>query len=472
MVAVDMASKCVFQSKAYHRRKTRPTTFHLVIRIVPFFPSFQHSSATMSSIPDAAKYGRTTSFSDGFEISDLSFAPTPPPHSHTRQRSSISSIGSRSTPQSKFGGSVIWNNSSSLPQLYDPGQTSMTFASSEFNSSQVSSEPPGLTSRESSGGSWSTASSSFQTSSGISIDDSTVSQKLTYPGPSSSSRASFHRPLPDTPQASVYAPSTAMQTSTTLPAIPGYGPIRLTVTMDLPPPPHHHYQSGLHGSSRVDTPTSEGPPGTYSNASLDAALESCSAAELRQLLRLAVQKHPSLASDMISESTQQASHKASKSVNFVHYSNSVWHALNAKHHHADSTKEHQHANKAVQKVANDIHTIASQVQRHSSLTTKKNALETLRKIGRSVCLATGVVGETVKEVLGADAIFVDAIVQVANCFTEDDRRVLWAGGSGTEIVKRLDQLDELRRCYRVFDGFEVVLEVLKREDGLERSLYC
>jgi hypothetical protein len=423
---------------------------------------------TMSSISNPADYGRTNSFSDGFEISDLSFAPTPPPHSHTRQRSSISSIGSRSTSRSKFGGSVIWNKSSSLPQLYDPGQTSMTFASSEFNSSQISSEPPGLTSRESSGISWSTASSSFQTSSGVSIDDSAVSQKPTSPGPSSSSRASFHRPLPDTPQASVFAPGTAMQTSTTLPAIPGYGPIRLTVTMDLPPPPRHHYQGGLHASLRVDTPTSDVPPPIHSDASFNAALESYSATELRQLLRLAVQKHPSLASDMTSESAQQTPHKASKSVNFVHYSNSVWHTLNAKQH-SDPNKEHHQANKAVQKVANDIHTITSQVQRQSSLTTKKNALETLRKIGRSVCLATGTVGETVKEVLGADTIFVDAIVRVAECFTEDDRRALWAGGSGMEIVKRLNQLDELRRCYCVFEGFEVVLEVLKRED---ESLCC
>jgi hypothetical protein len=260
----------------------------------------------------------------------------------------------------------------------------------------------------------------------------------------------------------------AMQTSTTLPAIPGYGHIRFTVTMDLPPPPHHHFQSGLHASLRVDTPTREVSPAIYSNASLDAALESYSAAELRQLLRLAVQKHPSLASDLTLESAQQSSHKASKSTNFVHYSNSVWHTLNAKQH-SDPNKEHHQANKAVQKIANDIHTITSQVQLQSSLSTKKNALETLRKIGRSICLATGTVGETVKEVLGADTIFVDAVVRVAECFTEDDRRVLWAGGSGMEIVKRLDQLDELRRCYCVFGGFEVVLEVLKRED---ESLCC
>ena len=422
----------------------------------------------MSSVSHSAKHGRIKSFGDNFDISDLSFAPTPPPHKHARQRSSISSIGSRSTSQSKFGGSVIWNKPDSLPRLYDPGQTSMTFASSEFNSSHISSEPPGLT--ESSGISWSTASSSFQTSSGITLEDGSVPQTPPCSVLSSSSRASFRRPLPDIPQASFIAANTAMQTTTTLPAIPGYGPIRLTVTMDLPPPPHH-YQSGLHTSLRVDTPTSEVPPAIHSDASLDAALESLSAAELRQLLRLAVQKYPSLASDLTLEHAQQSSFRASKSVNFVHYSNSVWHTLNAKQY-SDPDKEDQHADRAVQKVANDISTVASQVHRQSSLATKKNALEALRKIGRSVCLATGVVGDRVKAVLGSDKIFVDAIVKVAHSFTEDDRRTLWAGGSGTEIVKRLDQLDDLRKCYCVFDGFEAVLELMKREDGMDGSLCC
>jgi hypothetical protein len=279
------------------------------------FHPFTTSSSAMSSISNLAKYDRPNSFVDSFEISDLSFAPTPPPHNHTRQRSSISSIGSSSTPQSKFGGSVIWNKSSSLPQLYDPEQISTTFASSEFNSSHVSSEPPGLTSGESSGD-WSTASSSFQTSSSITLEDSAVSQMPSFSKSQSTSRASFHRPLPETPQASFFAANTAMQTSTTLPPIPGYGPIRLTVTMDLPPP-SHHYENGLHASLRVDTPMSEFPPATHSDASLDAALDSFTAAELRQLLRLAVQKHPSLASDMTLEHAQRSSLKASKSVNFV-----------------------------------------------------------------------------------------------------------------------------------------------------------
>ncbi|KAG9561365.1 hypothetical protein KCU71_g7946, partial [Aureobasidium melanogenum] len=261
-----------------------------------------------------------------------------------------------------------------------------------------------------------------------------------------------------------------MQTSTTPFTIPGYGPIRLTVTMDLPPPPNHH-QHAPHMSVRVDTPMNEVPPTTCSDASLDIALDSFSAAELRQILRLAVQKHPSLASDITSEHAQKASLGASKTVNFVHYSNDVWHTLNSKQH-LDPAKGRQYADKAVQRIANDISSVATQVRRESSIVTKKNALETLRKIGRSVCLATDVVGERVKDVLGSDKMFVDAMIKVADSFTEDDRRTLWAGGSGTEIVKRLEQLDELRRCYRVFDGLDVVLRLLKREDGLEGAVHC
>ncbi|KAK6000322.1 hypothetical protein QM012_003954 [Aureobasidium pullulans] len=423
----------------------------------------------MSSISILAKHTRSNSFSDSLDISDLSFAPTPSSR-HTRQRSSISSIGSRSASQSNFNTSVIWNKSSSLPQLYDPGQTSRNFTSPEFSSSHLSSELPGLTSSETAGDSWSAASSSFHTSSGITVHDSAMSQLLTHFDPPSLSRMSFHRPLPEIPRASFSHSDTGLQTSTTLPTIPGYGPIRLTVTMDLPPPPKH-YQHAPHMSVRVDTPMNEGSPATCSDTSLDTALDSFSAAELRQLLRLAVHKHPSLASDITSEYTQKASLGMSKTVNFVHYSNSVWHTLNSKQH-LDAVKGRQYANKAVQRIANDISSVATQVQRESSLSTKKNALETLRKIGRSVCLATGVVGERVRDTLGSDKIFVDAMIIVADSFTEDDRRTVWAGGSGTEIIKRLEQLDELRRCYRVFDGLDIVLALLKREDGPDGKFHC
>ncbi|KAI4775625.1 hypothetical protein E4T52_09426 [Aureobasidium sp. EXF-3400] len=219
------------------------------------------------------------------------------------------------------------------------------------------------------------------------------------------------------------------------------------------------------------TPMNEVPPTSCSDASLDTALDSFSAAELRQLLRLAVQKHPSLASDITSEHAQKASLGVSKTVNFVHYSNDVWHTLNSKQH-LGLAEGRQYADKAVQRIANDISSVATHVRMESSIITKKNALETLRKIGRSVCLATDVVGERVKDVLGSDKMFVDAMIKVADSFTEDDRRTLWAGGSGTEIVKRLEQLDELRRCYRVFDGLDVVLKLLKREDGPDGCVRC
>lgn len=463
-----MPSKCVSQIKAYHRKRRGLPQFSLSF-LLCLLSILHYPLANMSSISMPAKHARANSFSDSLEISDLSFATKPPLHTYTRQRSSVSSIGSRPTSRSNFNTSVIWNKSSSLPQLYDPGQTSRTFTPSEFNSSHVSDELPSLTSSETAGDSWSAGSSSFHTKSGIALHDSTVAQLHTYPDPPSSSRMSLHRPLPDPPQAPFSHNDVGMQTSTTLSTIPGYGPIRLTVTMDLPPPPNYYLHTPQM-SVRIDTPMNEVSSTNHSDASLDTALNSFSAAELRQLLCLAVHKHPSLASDITSEYAQKASLGASKTVSFVHYSNSVWHTLNSKQH-LDQVEGRRYADKAVQKVANDILSVASQVRRESSLVTKRNALETLRKIGRSICLAMGVVGERVKDVLGSDKTFVDAMIKVADSFTEDDQRTLWAGGSGTEIVNRLEQLDELRRCYRVFDGLGVVLELLKREDGLDGTVY-
>lgn len=419
----------------------------------------------MSSISIPEK-SRTHSFSDSFEISDISFAPAPPTHRHSRQQSLSSSADFRSTTSSSvFNGSVIWNKSSSQGAINYPHPSSRTSTPSEFGSSHASSMPLEFSSLESSGNSWSTSSSSFQTTSSAqtassaTLNNSTASKRPGHLGQPSTSRASYHRPSSETTYTSDPATNTGYQASTTLPQIPGYGPIRLTVTMDLPPPAAHlQQQQFLHTSSRIDTPINETSSFLQPETPLDSVIDNLSTTELRRLLRLAVDKYPSLATDIIHAQKPPSEHN--KPLNFVHYSNSVWHTLNAKP--TSSTNPSKTANLAIKTIATSITSIPTHLSTSSCLATKKNALETLRKIGRSVCHASGPVGQAVKE--GVDACFVAACLEVVACFTREERYVLWAGGSGAEILRRFEQLDELRRREGVFEGFEGVVGGLRGEE--------
>lgn len=234
-------------------------------------------------------------------------------------------------------------------------------------------------------------------------------------------------------------------------------------------PAQQHYQR--HNSDftpfaappRVDTPLSGTSTDSQLGGSLDAVLGSMSAHELRQLLRTAVQKFPSLASDISSQYTPIAPVEHNNTVSFIHHSNNVWHALNA-NRPGDISTHPSTPTTAIYQVAQDIETIAQQIHPSSSLATKKNALETLRKIGRNICMAPGATGAKAREILGNDGSFVGAVMGVVQKLTRHDRRTLWAGGSGAEIVKRFEQLDELRRCHGVFEGFEGVIWVLKKEE--------
>ena len=252
-----------------------------------------------------------------------------------------------------------------------------------------------------------------------------------------------------------------------LPPVPGYGPIRLTVTMDLPPPPTMQYPFPTsYNTPSVGTPNSETPPGLPTRE-LETALDFLSSTEIRQLLRLAIHKHPSFAAEVQQEYTLKAQAERSKSVNFVHYSNNAWHTLNTKFNRLDGDRQTEMAESAAEDLAADIGAVVSQVRKESSLQTKKSALETLRKIGRSICLAPGIVGQKVKEGLGYDARFVDAVMDVVGRCSAEEKRSVWLDGSGKELLKRLEQLDELRRHNGIFERFEEVLEMLKQGESMD-----
>jgi hypothetical protein len=250
-------------------------------------------------------------------------------------------------------------------------------------------------------------------------------------------------------------------------SISSYQPDHSTITMNLPPA--HQYQHGLIPDTSIT--------GKSQTAELDIILNSLCPSELRRLLHLAVETHPSFASEISSSANSNSSSPSSseeqqekKPINFIHYSNKVWHTLNP------TTTTSTHQNKTNQDMQTAIATIKTTIlaipthlsnQQNPSLTTKRNALEALRKIGRAICLCTNELGNTVRS--SCDKIYINAIVQVAEGFNVEDKRILWAGGSGGEILRRWGRLEELRRgCFggdgEWFERVGGVLDVLRREE--------
>ncbi|KAF1345041.1 hypothetical protein BDV97DRAFT_40151 [Delphinella strobiligena] len=88
-------------------------------------------------------------------------------------------------------------------------------------------------------------------------------------------------------------------------------------------------------------------------------------------------------------------------IDFDHLSKEVWHELNTRYSGLSGSKQYDRAYDALGVVLDCVAEIGEQTPVHASFGTKKSALETLRKMGRSVCLSNSdVVGHEVYQAFG------------------------------------------------------------------------
>lgn len=86
-------------------------------------------------------------------------------------------------------------------------------------------------------------------------------------------------------------------------------------------------------------------------------------------------------------------------VSFDSHSGDAWYILNKKYSSSSSSssKEYDHAFDAQEEVADSIRTIHKQASGECSFGTKKSAMETLRKMGKSIALAPSTLGSEVRK---------------------------------------------------------------------------
>lgn len=105
----------------------------------------------------------------------------------------------------------------------------------------------------------------------------------------------------------------------------------------------------------------------------------------------------SIESYMSYQSEQERKRQAEKMkvIDFSHYSSTAWYALNKKCASSKGSYEYDRAGDACDDVKGCIEAIASQGRGSASYETKKSALETLRKIGKSIVSSNGVIAMNV-----------------------------------------------------------------------------
>lgn len=221
-----------------------------------------------------------------------------------------------------------------------------------------------------------------------------------------------------------------------------------------------------------DTPASVATPAKRACLQPDPALwnmiTTLSAAKLQSTVYQACQQSPGLVSlirnahaEQVAE--QAAAEAAKPPINFDYYSKSCWHALNSKYRSMGGSRQYDGAYEVSDQLDSVRRSIMKQARNGTRWETRRNALEVLRKISKSVMLCEV---QIVRHELMKDGMllggFAKSMVKLAKNMSQVERQRYRDEGLYEKLVDLQNEdedidinMEGLRKVYAVFDGYEV-----------------
>lgn len=172
------------------------------------------------------------------------------------------------------------------------------------------------------------------------------------------------------------------------------------------------------------------------------------------LLITAAKAYPDIASLIQQEADRLAAIERAKVVDFDYLSNSAWRTLNVTY---DRMKD-SHAFEMAGEAARDVEGCFEEIQRdcseNASFKTKENALETLRKIGKSICLSVGVIPREIRKDYRFGGELVPVMLRIAESLTEEEAERLrpWC-------EDKLVELQGIASGHGIFEGLGEVIDL-------------
>jgi hypothetical protein len=193
-----------------------------------------------------------------------------------------------------------------------------------------------------------------------------------------------------------------------------------------------------------------------------------------ELLLTAIKIHPDIAGLANTFRAIEAQKHALTEERFDSWSKEIWYLVNKRHRRLSSSKLYEVAEDAKEEVLSAVNEgIVAKVKSESSFATKRNALETLRKIGKTCWLAeTDYVSDKVGDGEVNDAIG-EGMVKIARWMTEEERGGMEEGWAGKlrELIEFRDRRDnyfgskEMAETLRLFGEEVEEREKWGPEDG-------
>ena len=181
---------------------------------------------------------------------------------------------------------------------------------------------------------------------------------------------------------------------------------------------------------------------------------------LRAVLLAAAQSIPDVAALIVNRRDDILREESTKVIDFDFQSKVAWHALNNPRDSRNGSRGYDAGMDAGVCVSQTIAKIREQTPAHASFGTKKSALVTLRKIGKSIALG-GRYDEFSSEVISTlnneGGPLEKAMVDIVDAMKEEEKAKM---RDNKEWIEKVKELVELGKDVDMFETLEKMLEVL------------
>ncbi|KAK8209266.1 hypothetical protein IWZ01DRAFT_542094 [Phyllosticta capitalensis] len=240
------------------------------------------------------------------------------------------------------------------------------------------------------------------------------------------------------------------------------GPIIIDLTSSAPstPEPELEEESATAESEfDEESPT----PEPDLNDQLDEALTNLNPELFEGILRQFAPQFPALRDCILRKYADEQDIIEGRVQEFDWQSKEVWSQLNKTHKKKSSSRQFDLADDVDESIDNIICSISKKASKYPSYGTRKNAIMTLRKIGKSIALSVGVIPREVRKSYDSSPNnFDDAFLYLAKSFKSWERAsILKEEENIGSFEDKLVELIEDSRGYCIFPGLERSLRVLR-----------
>lgn len=188
---------------------------------------------------------------------------------------------------------------------------------------------------------------------------------------------------------------------------------------------------------------------------------------VRDILLDVATKQSKVATLIEDKATRVRKAEQAKIISFDPHSKAVWKIINVTYSRLSGSKQFDASGEALHSILSKIKDIRDRCPAHANLSTKVNALETLRKIGKSIALSAGnTMAHEIRLSFRHNSILEDTMMGIVQSMTAEEREI--TSYEPHEDVTWIEKLEELKRTadgYGLFESLDEVLELLAPSSG-------